>query len=91
MSSRHRVARRTASASAAPADMTRHHPASTPFPRRKPRTSAQELASLGRVRESQAVRERASVAAARAEGMTWQDIADALRLPLTTVYRQYRP
>jgi DNA-directed RNA polymerase specialized sigma24 family protein len=96
MSKRHRAARSSAPPAAAArvtADTTPlyRHPAATPFPRRKPRTPAQELASLGRVRQSLAVREQAAVTAARQAGMPWQDIADALGLPLTTVYRRFRP
>jgi DNA-directed RNA polymerase specialized sigma24 family protein len=86
VSKRHRADR-----AAAPGVVThpRRHPAS-PFPRRIPRTPVQELRSLGRVRQSLAVRERAAVVTARLQGMTWAEIAEALDLPVPTVHRRYR-
>lgn len=91
MSKRHRTAR--LSAAPAPSDALPaavRLPRATPFPRRKPRTVGQELACLGRARESLVVRELAAVVAARSQGLPWHQIASLLGLPLASVHRRYR-
>ncbi len=55
------------------------------------RTPTRELELIALRRQKLAHTEALAVKVARAAGMSWQVIADALDLPLATVHRRHRP
>lgn len=65
-------------------------PRATPLPIRGTRSPADELRALARARRTLAVRESTAVDVARRTGLTWQQIADLLDVPVQTVHRRFR-